>query len=492
MGAKCSINKPSPSKNSVCDSGGSQEWSNFCTVSGVAGESKRRNFCNSIGDGEWEYAGQGGSCLYNDCKDTQESDKGCCNGCCGIAGNGVKCKRKAYKADQLKCCLNDMKCMAPANENNPDVCFQDSSHQQTCAPDVRDMASATCKDRLMSFCSGEDLGPTNSQELIARWVGTVNYMGESYTNICQTAIQRNLYAGTYNECNITSGPYINNEGYLWAQEVILKMSASYSRLGGSFSGLESSEDNTSLNEMYYNLCSAQPGICKKSLYANCATVTSTDLIRNPSLLKLCGCYMPDEQYAKYTNLYQIPKQCTPICGMGQTIKLDNPDGSGPLMCNTTTCVISDESLEIANSMVGGTGEGIKFSQICGNCSTQNIGTCNCTVAGNTIKLINSYAPTIDINQYCSTNSVCYHETEDTTQRQPCDGNNGNELNPFAEIDKQNEENKNKSIMYTYIIIGIIFLIAIIIIIIIWAIWYPTTPIKTHKKQNNWNKSHQPY
>ena len=482
MGATCSsINKSEPSKKSLCDNGQVSEWANFCTMAGPSGDSKRKNFCNSIGDGEWEYSGQGSSCYYNDCKDTQESIFGCCNGCCGILGAGVKCKRKEYKADPLKCCLDDMKCNAPANENNPDVCFQDSSHQRTCSPQTRNMTTTTCRDRLMSFCSGEDLGPANAQELIARWVGTVNYLGGKYTNICQVAVQRNLYSGTVNECTVTSGPFINNDGYEWAQDVIYKMSASYSRLGGSFSGLESSESNTSLNDMYLNLCSAQPGICKKSLFANCATVTNADLTRNPNLLKLCGCYMPDEQYSKYTNLYQIPRECTPVCGMAQTIKLPNPEGNGPKLCNTSTCVISDTSIEIAGSMVGATGEGIQFSQICGNCSTQSLGACNCTVAGNTLKIIDSYAPTININQYCGTNSVCYYESGDKTQKQPCSGDNtsgydneGNSLNPFAEIEKQNQENKSKVSLYTSLIIAAIFIVIIVIIIVVWSVYYPPT------------------
>lgn len=209
----------------------------FCTYSGVAGKSYRTDWCSRIGQNseEWEYDdkednSQGSSCHYDDCEPYRYQPSGCCNGCCGIIGKGVKCKRKAFMGDAAQCCLNDYRgCANYSGEevgtsdlNLVSLCFSDVKNgeeggnkcvndnltggdcQNTCDPCQRDITGSPhlinsgdctprakyCSDVLTDYCSGNDLPPGDSS-WIERWLdedGTPLQYG------CLNVILRDVYA----------------------------------------------------------------------------------------------------------------------------------------------------------------------------------------------------------------------------------------------------------------------------------------------------------
>ena len=110
MGSSCSsiespkvINRCSGSIKDISGSFNGGILNNFCTYSGTGGKSYKQQWGDKVGDKEWTYEGQGGTCSYNDCNPFETQETGCCGGCCGISGRGVSCKRKAFKGDPLTC-----------------------------------------------------------------------------------------------------------------------------------------------------------------------------------------------------------------------------------------------------------------------------------------------------------------------------------------------------------------------------------------------------
>ena len=463
---------------------------NFCSLDTGLDKSDlyRYQFCSSIGtgnkdskDGEWETSSSMKSCTYNDLTDNTifkcNSGTCCTNGggtYCGITGQSITCKRKSFKANPLNCCLQDY---SGCNKNNINACFEDSSQRYTCDPAYRNQSSPGCQDKLTQYCLG--LGEykiNNSQEFINRWNGIVTYDGKQYTNLCYNSIYRNLFTPESTGClNPPSNVgVVNSEGFKYSRDLVNLMIQKYiDDYNGNFLyGTESSEYNTQLNTMIWNICYNNPGLCQSSMFKYCSQVNTDLLQKNPNLSLWCGCYMSNEQYSKYTDLYGISRECTPTCNMSGVISISSTDGISKKTCKQSTCVIDDVSINIANSLVGINGGGVNFSQICNSCSVEGSnGTCNCTISNINITIIDSEIPNLNIKQQCSSSSICYSDENGYPIQVPC--TEGDDIyNPYAEIDKQSEENKQNAIRLRNIKIIFLFFIIIILIIIIWYIFSP--------------------
>ena len=439
----------------TCDKLNEEEKSvGFCTYSGPSGDKQRKDYCENLGaPGEYEYYKQGNDCYYNDCHPGRQADKDCCNGgCCSIKGNAAICRRKKFTGDPLTCCLNDQACNI-ADE----YCFTDN---KTCAPQYRNQASEGCKLVLEDYCTGANLAKNDTS-----WQN--NWLGDN--SICRRNIYRNLYSDVPAiACQKIILPQpgipVNTEGYNYAQDLMDVMIKKYISQGGDLGSNESSEANINLNNTIYEMCNNTPGLCNKSLFNYCSTVTNNTLIRNPSYLKWCGCFMSPENYTKYTELYEINRECTPTCNMQGVIHLSNPDGTEFKTCSQTTCIIDDISINIANS----TADKISFNQLCNSCAAATGGHCNCTITGGTFDIINSKTGNININEQCTGNSICYAESKNadgtlTNIRVPCTGDIS--MDKYEEIDKQSKKNYEDSIIYKNIIIFVVIIILFALLIV---------------------------
>lgn len=502
MGTACSSNYPNPpnsrSHYNECNNkiGDVIELKNFCTTAGPAGESIRRRYCSYIGDnsGEWTYDGEGSSCEYNDCNNYQRYS-GCCGKCCGIAGRGVKCKRVSFKGSPLTCCLSDYQCTGV--QSNQLTCYADDFRRKTCDPKYRSMATISCKAIIFDYCTGLD--NPSVEEWLSRWIGQsippdqtlyVDEMPRVFNTICYNALARNLYSSSDSQpqvgaCYYTLGLGIpTDEGFKWSKRLFDAMFLKYvsSPINGQLYNDINFNGSIRLNEMIWNICHAYPGLCKDSLKQYCTNVTNDVLLRKPDLIPWCGCFMQDNQYSKYTDTFLINRECTPMCNRPGNVRLTSPDGIKILQCNQSTCVIDDFSINIAYSQIGDSGKGIDFSQICPSCSLINDSTangaitCNCLLAGTTMKIIDSNVPSLQVSQQCSNGSACYTQDEEGNIRQvPCSSDGTYDY--YKDIEQKTQENYNKALQQQRITILVVIVIFILLVFLIYWIVFDSKLLK---------------
>ncbi|CAH6418482.1 Hypothetical protein POVN_LOCUS198 [uncultured virus] len=335
---------------------------------------------------------------------------------------------------------------------------------------------------MMNYCTGFNADGTkvNSDVWIQRWLGDVNVGGQTFSRPCYHNLYRNMYDKTAFGCTGLPAPIVpNSNGYIYAQDLVTAMISRYNDDGGRLDVSESGQGNDQLNGMIWQICNQTPGLCQSAMYRYCATTTLETLTRSAATLPWCGCYMDATQYSKYTDLYQISRECTPTCNVKGVLPLPSADGVGTRVCTQSTCVIDDVSIMIAQSVVGASGGGIQFSQLCSSCQSavegSGTGTCTCLLTGATFQIINSQIGNVNISQECGTNAVCY--TEQTrpdgsiaSVRIPCDSDGG--YNPYAEIERIEAENLRKANNARNLKIVLVLVLVFIAIIVLWFLFRP--------------------
>lgn len=485
----------------------------FCAPAGSAGDDDREDYCGSIGNDEWHYTGAtGGGCTYNSCYEGTFMGDGCCDGCCGITGQSVTCVRKEFRGHQNVCCWKDFICkpldtiQCSTGRCAPNSCFSDANRSNTCHPDYRDMTSSSCQDNIFDYCTG--LGDDTKQWL-NRWTEDGIVIGSGIESVtlnkpCLTALYRNLYSdkisggycgrGVENSasCNAIPGVGIPSaSGLDWSRKLMSQVFGKYVSQGGRPDAQEGDlGSNPAFNKTLYEICKTTPALCDQSLRSYCSYATTRTLVNHIQTLNWCGCYMDDGQYDKYTNLYQINKECTPTCNQSTVISLPSDSGAGKKVCQQSLCIIDDISIELVNSRVGDSGTGINFSQMCSSCGggTTIIGnetditssTCSCIISNNTFKSINSSISSINIQQSCG-EATCYAEKTINGKQQiipvACDSGNSS-TDPFSLIALQEQQVLQSAINTRNNYVTLVIFLVIVVIIIIWLILSPQlTPDK---------------
>lgn len=497
-------------------SDGKYNMRNFCTIAGAGGNNQRTKWCDKVGDSEWSYESQGSGCCYNDCNNYQDFGFGCCNACCGIVGAGVKCKRTRYKAKATNCCVRDLfwhsgypNCSDSeinSSDNNIgskglDRCWLDSDREKTCNVINRDITNISCRDNMLTYCTGGDLQDPADTSWISRWI-ELNPDGDKGLGVngippCQYALQRNLFTTSQcpkgkndlscstsnsnmidlycmvdpskaNLCANTIQPsdFKSSSGFTWSTDLMDALFTKYRQNGLQLGTLPGFAGYNSFQNNIFSICYMVPGICEDALQNLCATDTIQDLTLNPSLVPWCGCHLPDEQYSRYTNQFQITKECTPTCNRAGVIKASDPSGTNPLTCEQNVCIIDDVTIALAQTNVGGP---ISFTQICGNCGSQGSGqaTCDCTFSGITVGVAGSnIGGGINFSQQCG-NTTCLQlnpDQEGTPFSVKVDCNDPTSFEQAIDVLNQQAEQSvfRRNVL---IVIIILFIIAIILLII---------------------------
>lgn len=145
------------------------------------------------------------------------------------------------------------------------------------------------------------------------------------------------------------------------------------------------------------------GTCSPYLQQVCDGVTKQDLINDKTgkLAKTCACFLNSTEYLLPGI---IPPECDSTCHLVSDtggIPIYEYGGAKvgmePKVCEQTTCVMDDVTINYVNSQVGKT----NLKQMCGNCGSGGAGSCTCVMNNVNINDINSIvSKNTDLKQSC--------------------------------------------------------------------------------------------
>lgn len=501
MGTNCG-DHPEPDTTNQCSIGieDKYEMPNFCSYAGPAGDGYRSEYCSMMSTaGEWVFDSRwGNGCSYDDCHPYLDYGFGCCKGCCGIIGQGNRCKRVKFTGDPVTCCFNDLNCTAHNPKDNPDLCYSDLGKKQfACSdknPNYRSLVSTDCQDILLQYCTGTlPTDDPSSTSWLDRW--TTNNGGPGS---CSYALARNMFqlGGTGHcfdppvpvpgICNIPPPAPIDAEGFFWGQQLVSAAMARYTEQGFAIGTLPGFPGyNPWQDFLYSNVCCPYPGLCQDGLDVVCANKTAQRISLNPAVAQWCGCHLPQNEYQDYSVKYNIPPECTPMCNRAGTIPIVGINAD-PITCKQNICLIDGVTVNLINSQIGG---GIDFDQLCGNCAGAQ---CSCIVSNTTIDIANSTigGNVVPINEGCGS-LTCSQTNPGITGPQtitvPCDGTGS--FNPYAQYEAElaaaQAAAKKNAWLWTLIAVGIALVLIFFIILFVHPNFYPSegAVISTTKPTN---------
>jgi hypothetical protein len=345
-------------------------------------------------------------CTYDSHRRDNIQTIGCCSEkyeSCGIVGGiNVSCIRDNFAANDsvygdIACCFNDLVC-EPGAENsdepfapegrdgdttpwkNNDKCFRSgqAGDMRTCNPESRNLGGSYCGDVLKDYCNGNKVFPGTANWLDA-WDPhtTININaadGEdkpvNVKGVCIKALMRQMsgpsackkeFGSTY-AFNIGNA---NLSGMMWANDVIESVFSKYFAefgsplLGPNDDGLEASLGTQSF---LYDFCKSMPFVCKNALLNMCKNMKEEKISSNPTANHWCGCYMPEDQYTKYSKgSFLVSPECTPFCSQDGTIpRVDS--NNYPKYCQQNICIINNAILNMVN-----TRGDVNFNEVCPGC-----------------------------------------------------------------------------------------------------------------------------
>ncbi len=399
------------------------------------------------GSTEWIDVGAGEGCgVCSSCNGLDQGDgNGLCgfgSGSCSWAGVRQQCRRVAFNGNPLKCCRRSR-----FIQGNDLFCFDDNFKHSTCQPQHRGFLQPACTSIMATYCSDDTEEP-----FAGKWIGTPG------TRDCRRFVQENAgkldFYGPVIEAMITR--YLITEN----------------------NPITSPETHGASHDPFINtiieVCRENPGACDTVLETKCAGITRGQLSANVNLANLCGCFMPDIEYASLSE-FGIEKECDPVCVLGSSVHLHDTTTNDParfLKCNQSICVIDDVTINIlAKSVVGD----ITFAQACGSCAGEGgDGSCRCYINDTSIAAVNSLIGDVSFEQQCGGGALC-HKSAPVVGAPPIqvDCDTGETQDSTGETSSSASQNTTRNL---WIIVGILGAILLILLLFNASRREPQQPI----------------
>jgi len=444
---------------------------NTCTDNNAESLAKATVLCQTYAGSEWTgYINTTNPCYYfNGGTGTVEAPNSTssCGSSQAVGGYEIFCKRTLYNGDPTSCCFLDYDYTPNPNWLGESACFAGPTSlfgsilspsinpKFTCNPNNRNVTSKSCKSNIESWCAGDDLVDPSDTQWISRWTEPVSY--------CRYSVNRLLNPTTpgltYNDGIIAnSGDILPAQNFINAKDIVSHAIKRYQSVGFTVGALPGTSQYSPFQDVMKDICMGNPGICQNSLEKICSAYNINQFLINPGLVQWCGCYLSNPEYANYTDVLQIPKECTPICNRPDTISLVQADGVTPKKCTSNICLIDNVNLTITNSIIGGN---ISFSQVCGGCS----GSCQCFFDNIDVNISSSsIGGNINFAQNCGSNPTCYKNDPTTGEKVQVSCNSNlsyTEKVVAAQLVANNKAEKNKK----WIVISmLLFLFAIFLVV----------------------------
>lgn len=189
--------------------------------------------------------------------------------------------------------------------------------------------------------------------------------------------------------------------------------------------------------------------CVGALNSVCESYTYEQTINDPTVKRMCGCYLQSDQYTQ-----EMSRVCQTICTGRESIPYYPPGQVNPSTCIGSYCIIDQITLEFTNSNVGD----ITFNQACPFCADGI--SCFCVINDVDFVVENSSVGKISISENCGPGSICNKTVDGVLQPVDCQeyfGTYGQNIT-VAEQQKKN-----------YTSLGIVFGVAILLLLIIMII-----------------------
>lgn len=337
-------------------------------------------------DTEWVPSSH--STLCGVCSSCNGIEQGNGNGLCGFgsgscswAGVRYKCQRIAFNGDFTKCCRR-----SPSINGNL-FCFDNDTMKATCDPAYRGFAQNNCIGIMETYCSSDTPVPPDplTETMVAKWTGTPQ------TKDCLRFVAENQGKLPFYQ------PVINAMVFRYLITLAKPITSSSS----------DGPNHDPFIDTIVQICRVNPGACDTTLLQKCQGVTRQQLETNINLVNLCGCFMDDIEYSKFSQ-FGINRICDPVCVIGSTVKpLDttsDPNDAKFLECKQSICVIDDVTIQI----LGGSATGdITFAQACGSCANNTgAGSCRCYISDVTLQAVDSLIGDVSFKQTCGT-PICF-------------------------------------------------------------------------------------
>jgi hypothetical protein len=187
--------------------------------------------------------------------------------------------------------------------------------------------------------------------------------------------------------------------------------------------------------------------------------TRDDLKENPNLGKLCGCFMTDAEYDKYTGAFGVQKICDPACVLQSAVKPRDPANQFiTLSCGQSICVIDDVTISILGKSTTGD---ITFAQSCASC-TGGAG-CTCNISDISITSVESTLGNISLDQACGSTPNCFkRDANGIPQQVPCSA-----LEPGGGGTSTGKGFISNNLLLIIIVAIVVFIILIIIFVLLF-------------------------
>lgn len=298
-----------------------------------------------------------------------------------IGVRAVQVVRTDFGPSQIyeDCCFQNGNQQSLANDDSAKYFYSKNGNLiETCPFEYRSISSPSCYPKFEDRClSGSDInkdtigqkwsqsadGQINCLDAFRQIVSSDENLSSEYTDPSKQI---------YNPIpQIVDPNLIRNPSK--AKLLVSKLFSVINQNKIDITASVDSPDYNPISDTLYAICKDYPFTCKDNLDSFCSNDNTFTLMNNPNRLRWCGCHMPDSGYGKYTDVYNIPKECSPVCKKDFVIPdVENTLLGSVLQCkNKDLCIIDDVNISFLR------GGNLNISQVCGECV--NGGSCQCAI-----------------------------------------------------------------------------------------------------------------
>ena len=356
-----------------------------------------------------------------------------CDPNCGSDAVGVRCRRVAFTANPTECCAED-------SANGFGQCIING---RTCDPIYRDILGGRCQQLFTQVC----VDNSTDTEFTNAWTKDA---------FCTKSVARWSRSGQ---------PNLD-----WIREQMAQVFRNYFRSSETQGGIAPIGSSGQFQSILYGVCKAFPAACSTGLYETCLYYNRSSALGNTEIANFCGCHMPSQVYAQYTDLYGIQKECDPLCARTNTIPTTQVNGI-PVICTSSQCIIDNVTISLVDSTSGS----FNFSQACGGCTAGS--QCNCIISDVSIEVIESELGNVSLEQYCTGTTSCYATGYDgTLAPAKCFADQELPLTPEQEAElREQQEQIRRQQLFLILFLVLIIIVSIGMFVLFTLIGYRKTP-----------------